>query len=165
MSIRIWLGDLSSYNAGELRGEWLTLPMEPEDLQAKIGKYSDNGRGDWFIADSESDLDGLKIDEHTSPLALNTLAEDLMRVAEYDLPKVSYLLSEGFSPEDAIEKYEDVQFYPGMRLEQVAEEMVSEGLFGDVPTSLANYIDFDAIARGLRHDGYIETSEGVFLYQ
>ncbi|MEP3786728.1 antirestriction protein ArdA [Ascidiaceihabitans sp.] len=41
-------------------------------------------------------------------------------------------------------------------MKELAEQFVDEGLFGDIPDHLANYIDMDAIARDLAVD-YAET--------
>lgn len=46
----------------------------------------------------------------------------------------------------------DVSVYEGMSMKELAEQFVEEGIFGDIPDSIANYIDYDAIARDLRFD-------------
>jgi antirestriction protein len=81
-----------------------------------------------------------------------------------DKLRVGYLLSDGYSFDDAMEKYEDVIFYADMTMRQVAESLVDDGCFGEIPESLQYYIDYDAIARDLGIDGYTETSEGVFCH-
>lgn len=37
-------------------------------------------------------------------------------------------------------------------MKELAEQFVDEGLFGDIPSILASYIDYDAIARDLAMD-------------
>tara|TARA_R110002072_G_scaffold273000_2_gene433273 strand:- start:821 stop:1327 length:507 start_codon:yes stop_codon:yes gene_type:complete len=49
----------------------------------------------------------------------------------------------------------DIDIYSVESLNQLAEHFVEEGLFGDIPKALENYIDFDAIARDLGFD-YVE---------
>lgn len=51
----------------------------------------------------------------------------------------------------------DIDFYEMDNMRQLAEHFVDEGLFGDIPEHLANYIDYDAIARDLSMD-YSETA-------
>ena len=51
----------------------------------------------------------------------------------------------------------DITVYYAESLKEFAEQFVDEGLFGDIPEHLENYIDMDAIAADLRHD-YSETS-------
>ncbi len=50
----------------------------------------------------------------------------------------------------------DIDIYEVDSMEELAEQFVNEGLFGDIPEHLSNYIDYDAIACDLRMD-YSET--------
>jgi antirestriction protein len=157
--IKIFLGK----ELAPASGKWLTLPMDRGQLLAEMQRVCKNG-GEWLISDWESDVDGLPVGETSHPMELNALAERLSELDEGDLPRIGHLLGNGFDIDDAFEKYEDVQFYPGMRLKDVAAELVDEGCFGEIPKTIANYIDYEAIGRDLRHDGYEETNEGVFAY-
>ena len=61
-----------------------------------------------------------------------------------------------FDPEsDHPEKFE-IDIYECDSMRELAEQFVDEGLLGDIPTHLENYIDLDAIARDLSFD-YSET--------
>lgn len=53
----------------------------------------------------------------------------------------------------------EVDIYRVDSMRDLAEQFVDEGLFGDIPDHLANYIDHDAIARDLAID-YSETIIG-----
>ena len=46
----------------------------------------------------------------------------------------------------------DITIYEVDTLRELAEQFVDDGLFGPIPESLANYIDYDAIARDLSFD-------------
>lgn len=50
----------------------------------------------------------------------------------------------------------EVDIYEVESLKELAEQFVDEGLFGEIPPSIANYLDYDAIARDLGMD-YTET--------
>jgi hypothetical protein len=50
----------------------------------------------------------------------------------------------------------DIDLYEIDSLRDLAEQFVEEGLFGDIPEPIRNYLDYDAIARDLRMD-YSET--------
>jgi len=50
----------------------------------------------------------------------------------------------------------EVDIYDCNSIRDLAERFVDEGLFGDIPSHLVNYIDYDAIARDLEMD-YSET--------
>jgi len=148
-----------------LLGRWLELPMVEDELRRQMDLFSDDGAGAYYLADWETPgLSNLKIDDNDDLEELNALAQRLDDLHETDRLKVDYLCSNGMGIDDAFEKYEDVTFYPEMRLKDVAEELVDEGRFGEIPKTIANYIDYEAIGRDLRHDGYEETNEGVFAY-
>ncbi|MCV6575855.1 MAG: antirestriction protein ArdA [Cohaesibacter sp.] len=51
----------------------------------------------------------------------------------------------------------DIDLYTDMSLKDLAYIFVDEGMFGDIPEHLSNYIDYGAITRDLAHD-YVETS-------
>lgn len=67
---------------------------------------------------------------------------------------------------DSVQEYvratEDMQIYYldgfGDPYKQLAEQFVDEGLFGDIPSHLENYIDYDAIGRDLKFNGYVHIS-------
>lgn len=71
----------------------------------------------------------------------------------------------GYDFEDVMTIFEEEAFlfYPNMTLADVAEGLVSEGIFGAVSDMLMPYIDYEAIARDLKHDGYIEVTDGVII--
>ena len=95
-------------------------------------------------------------------LKLVTIIEELDE--DYDLPKLGYLVEMGYDLEYALQHYEDVSYYRGMSLEEVAEELVDDGLFGKIPENILMYFDFEKLAYDLRIDGYYECDEGVFHY-
>jgi hypothetical protein len=51
----------------------------------------------------------------------------------------------------------DIDIYEIDTLRELAEQFVDEGLFGEIPTHLQYYIDYEAIARDLAMD-YCETN-------
>lgn len=51
----------------------------------------------------------------------------------------------------------EVDIYADMTMQDLAIEFIDEGLFGDIPKPIANYIDYSAIARDLSID-YFETT-------
>ncbi len=53
--------------------------------------------------------------------------------------------------EDAPDQF-DVDLYELDSLKELAEQFVEEGLFGEIPKALQNYIDYEAIARDLGMD-------------
>jgi hypothetical protein len=57
----------------------------------------------------------------------------------------------------------DVDIYELDSLRALAEQFVDEGLFGEIPERLQNYLDFDAIARDLGCDYSEATVDGKRL--
>jgi len=55
----------------------------------------------------------------------------------------------------------DVDLYKCGSMRELAEQFVDEGLFGDIPTTIQNYIDYDAIARDLAVDYAEATVDGA----
>jgi len=53
----------------------------------------------------------------------------------------------------------EVDLYEIDSLRELAEQFVDEGLFGEIPEPIRNYLDYDAIARDLGMD-YSETTIG-----
>ena len=51
----------------------------------------------------------------------------------------------------------EIDLYATDSLKELAEQFVEEGLFGDIPERIRNYLDYDAIARDLGMD-YSETT-------
>ncbi len=163
--IRIWLGNLAKYNEGRLVGAWLSLPMDEEALKAAIAVILGKDE-EWLLNDFECDIPGLRseIHEHSNPFDLNKIAESVAEVDEFALLQMGHLLELGYKFNEAIEKYEDVTVYQGMRIIDVAEELVEDGCFGEIPESIAPYIDYEAIARDLEIDGYTYDPETRSTY-
>ena len=72
MELKIYLANMSKYNKGILLGKWVDVldsPDWPEEL-ANIGVVD----SEFFIADYETDIDGLKIPEGMSLDELDDIA-------------------------------------------------------------------------------------------
>lgn len=163
--ISVFLNTWANYNEnGAEGGFWVNLPCDLEEVLEKLAKSTGEEVDEMevFINDYDTDLNGLEIGEHTDLETLNETAEQLEALDEYDLEKLEAILeADGGSLENALENMDNYIFYNGQSLEDVASEMIEEGVFGDIPDSIINYIDISAIARDLDFDGYTETDNGV----
>jgi antirestriction protein len=154
MEINIYLTDLAEYNNGNLKGEWLKLhDMSEKDLKKAIkrilGKHEE-----YFITDYEAPF---KIEEYSNPYELREYAEELNSLEDYEAVAVKYLVDDcGYSLTEAMEKYRDGIVHQADSLEDLAEQFVNDGLYGDIPESIQYYIDYEKIARDLDCDGYKE---------
>ena len=71
--------------------------------------------------------------------------------------KIAFIIAVGecgydFDPKTVTPHDFEVDIYQVDTLKELAEQFVDEGIFGDIPDHLANYIDYDAIARDLQCD-------------
>lgn len=166
--ISVFLNTWANYNEnGAAGGFWVNLPCDLEEVLARLAKSTgeDADEMEVFINDYETDIDGLKIGEYTDLETLNETAEELESLDDYDLEKLEAILEiDGGNLENALENMDDYIFYANMSLEDFASEMIEEGMFGDIPDSIINYIDISAIARDLDYDGYTETDNGVIYH-
>jgi len=159
MCVRIYLTNLAQYNAGRLIGKWLDLPLTEEELKQAFQKVLGNDE-EHFITDYEADF---RIEEYDNVWELNRFAEQLEALDEHDQERLIYLIeSIGYKRQEALEHIEDVTYYKDMTLEDVAEELVEEGCFGNIAENIKCYIDFERIGRDLSCDGYHETNKGTF---
>ncbi len=162
MEVKVYLTNLAKYNEGRLIGKWVELPLDEEDLRREVQEVLGSDE-EWFLSDSESPF---KIEEYDNLFELNDFVWRLEELDEYDQQRVFYLLEEiGDDWNVALEHYEDVVFYAGMTLADVAYELIEEGVFGELTDTIKGYLDYEKLERDLRVDGYYETDEGVFLYQ
>lgn len=162
MDIRIYLTNLAQYNNGRLIGKWLDLPMTEDELKEAVKEVLGSDE-EFFITDYEA---GFKIGEYENLEGLNRFAEELGKLSEYDQERVMFLINTiCLDKEEALRQYEDVTYYPDMSVEDVAQELVEEGVFGNIADNIKCYLDFEAIARDLEIDGYHhESSKGTFWY-
>ena len=78
-----------------------------------------------------------------------------------DHEKIVFIIAVGevgynFDPETVTPSDFEMDIYHARSMVDLAEDFVAEGLFGDIPSHLVHYIDYDAIARDLAVD-YTET--------
>lgn len=162
MQVRIYPTNLAKYNEGKLVGKWLELPLPDDELKRELQDILGNDE-EAFISDYEAEF---KIEEYDNPFEINDFVRQLDELEEYEQEKVFYLLDTiGLNREEALENHEDVIFYSGMTLQDVAYELIEDGVFGELTDTIKGYIDYAKLARDLSIDGYHETPKGVFWYQ
>ena len=160
--MQIFITDLAAYNGGALIGEWVSLPMDEQELNTKIKMILDEGAAalnegyheEVFITDYECDF--LDINEYDSIEELNRIADAAQSLNERELKAVRFLMDNhlvnGF--EEALDKYEDVIIHEDMSMEDIAYEYVNECYnLEDMPSLIANNIDYEKIAREFEIDG------------
>ena len=161
--LSVFVTDLAAYNAGELRGEWLKLPTTEDEIAECIERVTNGEDHEIFITDFESDI-GMEAGEYDNIENLNEQAQTFEDLDEWEQDITEAILECGAASDisAAVDMVDDCTLYSDCEtLEDLARELVDEGAFGDIPQSIANYIDYEAIARDLNYDNYYETSKGV----
>lgn len=176
--LKVYISDLSAYNSGRLIGEWVKLPNDNLDnaIQSilKDGQHlckDTEPHEEWFITDYEWEDEGMakaySVGEYSDVHRLNLVAEELSTLSDFERLQVQFLLYEGYEFEHAISNYSDVTIYDYRSstsfkdvYELLAEDLVDEGCFGDIPDHLSSYIDYSAIGRDLSMD-YTEFEHGL----
>lgn len=164
--IRIYIANLAAYNAGYLRGEWLDLPATDEEISETLERIGCGEHGaEYAIHDYESDFN-LKADEYDNIFELNELISDIDELDDDDFNMfMAYLEAVSNDINEALNALDRCTLYAYCEtLEDLAADLVENGCFGDIPDSIINYIDYEAIARDLSFEGYTETTYGVLYH-
>lgn len=150
--LKIYVTNLSKYNEGVLVGEWVSLPCE--GLEEVLDKISNNGNGELFISDYETDISNLKISEYDDSLQLNEIAEEIEEMREDELIAFqAYLEQYANNMEQALEEVRQGNYriyYNCDNMEDVAYQVVNDcGLLDGVPEEVKIYFDYEAYGRDL----------------
>lgn len=165
--MRIALTNLGMYNEGTLNYVWLDLPATDEEINEAMEDIGIGTVNEWgapyeefFITDYECNF--LQIGEYDNLDELNEIAETLEDLDDWEKEIVKALLDEGYNLEEAINTAPDCIVYNDCNdMSDVAYQMYEEGLLGEIPEHLINYIDWEAYGRDLSFDGHwIETDNG-----
>ena len=175
--LSVYITDLSAYNAGCLSGTWVQLPLTNLELSQAISEVLTEGEHvtgeenheEWFITDYAWDNIDLKsIDEYANIHDLNDELKILVNLDNDHLKAVKFLLDEQITIdiEDAISRAEDVIIHHNYDMEDVAYDLIASCYnLKDIPSLIANNIDYDGIARDLENDGtYWEIAGDVYEY-
>ena len=168
--LNIFVNTWGNYNEnGADGGEWITLPMDAEELKETLNKIAaamgDNDP-EWAIHDYEwvTEIDLREISELESIKKLNEKLQELDGLSEWDQKEIAAAMEAfGYSFQEAYDRQQRgcFIFYAGQDLEEVAEALVNECY--DLPEFALRYFDYEAFARDLSFDGYNETSYGVIV--
>ena len=164
--IRIYIANLAAYNAGYLRGEWFDLPATDEEIAETLERIGCGEHGaEYAIHDYESKY-GLKADEYANIYELNEQINAIDELDDDDFNAfMAYLEAVSNDINEALNALDRCTLYAYCEtLEDLAADLVENGCFGDIPDSIINYIDYEAIARDLSYEGYVETTYGVLYH-
>ena len=168
--LNLFVNTWGNYNVnGADGGQWITLPMEEEELQ-EVLEHIAAAMGDqdpeWAIHDYEweSDVELGDVHEMDSITEWNDRCQEACDLEEWETQEIAAAMEAyGYTFPEALERQQRGSFtlYAGMDLEEVAEELINECY--DLPEFALRYFDYEAFARDLSYDGYTETKYGVIL--
>ena len=168
--LNLFANTWGNYNEnGADGGEWITLPMDSEELKEVLGniaKAMGDNDPEWFINDYEwtTEIDLGEVHEMDSIHKWKDLCNEAYTLQEWEAVEiVAAIEAWGYTFAEAMERQQRgcFSFYHGMDLEEVAEELVNDCY--DLPEFALRYFDFKAFARDLSFDGYTETKYGVIF--
>ena len=168
--LNLFVNTWGNYNVnGADGGQWITLPMEEEELQEvleHIAAAMGDNDPEWAIHDYEweSDVELGDVNEMDSISEWNARCQEAYDLEEWETEEIAAAMEAyGYTFPEALERQQRGCFtlYAGMDLEEVAEDLINECY--DLPEFALRYFDYEAFARDLSFDGYTETKYGVIL--
>ena len=169
--LNIYVNTWGNYNEnGADGGEWITLPMEPEELEEvleNIAALIGDEDPEWFINDYEwtIDFDLGDVHEMDNIFDWNEKCLEADELEEWEAEEIAAAIEAfGYSFAEAMERQQRgcFIFYAGQDLEDVAYSLIEECyITKDTPDIFTRYFDYEAFARDLGFDGYVETKYGV----
>ena len=168
--LNIYANTWGNYNEnGADGGEWITLPMEAEELEEvleNIAAAMGDEDPEWFINDYEwtIDFDLGDVHEMDNIFDWNEKCLEADRLEEWEAEEIAAAIDAfGYTFEEAMERQQRgcFTFYPGQDLQEVAEQIADECYLYNAPEFLTRYFDYEMFARDLSFDGYNETKYGV----
>lgn len=149
---RIYVACLASYNAGILHGAWIDCDSVDQMQKeiSKILKSSTEPYAEEYAIHDYEGFEGYRVSEYES---LETLAELSLAIEEHGAV-IPAIMDHGLcdNVEDAIQYHEDNYCGEFDDWKDYAYDCVDNGLYGDIPEAIANYIDYDSIAYELEID-------------
>lgn len=172
--LNIFVNTWGNYNEnGADGGEWITLPMDADELEEKLEEIAANMNDndpEFFINDYEftCEIELGDVGEMDSITEWNERCEEAAALEEYELEEIAAAIEAfGYTFQEAMERQQRgcFVFYAGQDLEDVANELADEMIAccgcKEIPDIFTRYFDYQAFARDLSFDGYTETKYGV----
>ena len=154
--LQIAVEEWELYNNGILLCTWFDSDTDIKTInkfvrEAKINNGLNVDDLELFMADWENDFLNLcsehcNIEEIFNKYNEIDINEEKLEVLEYLTNYLNYDL------EDALNKLDDVEIYECNSFTELAEQFIDDGLFGEIPANLVNYIDYESIGRDLSFD-------------
>ena len=173
LNCKVVVGSWKAYNECNKRSlgsKWLDL-SDYETLDEVYDELKNEGfteleLEETFVQDYEADIEFIENCDYTNIDLLWDRVQELDDIIEYlgENEVKAYLEEFGIKSLDDLRDLRSTELYLYAdcdTLSDLAYELVQEGCYGEIPDSIVNYIDYEAMGRDLSFDGYYETSYGV----
>lgn len=163
--IRLYIADLDAYNNGRLKGEWVDLPLDEDELTRIVHKHSHNGQQDHAIHDYEAPF---RVEEFSNPWEINEFAQALADVNERE-DVIEIILRGMDSREDALRVLQNGAYRVWDQcdtMKDVASAVIDEGdQLDTMPEFLQQFFDYEEYGRYLAMEGtFFKGSPGSSVY-
>ncbi|MGF7105692.1 antirestriction protein [Lachnospiraceae bacterium PH1-22] len=165
--VKVYISNLHTYNEGNTKGAWFTLPVTYEEVAEKIGcEESDLILEEYAIHDYEAPY---RISEYDTIAKLNEDYRYLEEVLEF-IPNqvdVGIIIKQCYdSIEELFNEVEDITLYQVDSMEEVAGEIVEGNGILDAMGDWSGYFNYAMLARDLEINGmYVHGNAGIYEIQ
>ena len=167
--MQIYIADLDAYNSGYLKGEWIELPTDNENINDVILRQSKNGQSDFAIHDYELPFE---ISEYTDPIKVNEICETIedLDLNKHLIEHLEYSYGIDFKNTDihTLKNYLDnVYTLEGSNNNEFAQNymyLFYEELLENMPWELSYSIDYDTVFNKLQMTMSITKNEDSEIY-
>ena len=156
---KIWVGSLAAYNGGELRGEWIELPLPNEELSDRIRHILQDDE-EFDIFDTDITSDALRdLASRTSVGHLNKMVEEYEALDTWEKDVFEAIVEvHGMDVEEAFQIIANGDYIALTDVEDVnglGHAYIDEGLFGHhIPEELDRYVCRTSLGEDLTHEGW-----------
>lgn len=175
--INVYVANLGKYNAGEVVGEWITLPtteVELIELEERIGTVElvDGVHvkqiGETILLDWETEVEGFDIREYSDIYKLSMEAEVVAEYNDYEVSQAEALVEGGYYNNliealDNLDEHCFVEVEDGYNEEENLAYAVIDEIYGGIEVlgedTLTRYFDVEKFGRDLTFDLSIITED------
>ena len=175
----IWTGSYGYYNEGMLVGEWVSLPMDSDALQATIRTACkvDAHHEEVGIFDTDFDFDGYQVSQYDSIDSVNALAAAIESADEHQLNAATAYMSmlcdlDALKAANIIMNADDIAYYAYTVDSPLMsdDERLGYSLLEDTDTmrkledmGIVGYFDFEGYGRDARLSGDVDAFEDGYM--
>lgn len=159
--IKGFITNLGKYNEGCLIGEWITFPIDEDELNEVYERIGINERyEEIFFTDWESDID-LNLGEYESIDKVNELAEQIESLDKWDIETYKAACEYWGAKYVDIDNIDEYHLYTDITSDyDLGYYWIEESGCYNLDGPLANYFDYEAFGRDIR----FETDGGFTSY-